>query len=89
VETGPYAGSFKDLAIERNVIDSCLEYISIRAPSMKPPFGQDSEEWKDMASKPALKYVLRLLAGFATGHSASQVWPKLKLYRVWIDVKQL
>jgi hypothetical protein len=74
VETGPYAGTFKDLAVERKLTETCVEYISIRAPTMIPPLGRpDSDEWKEMASKPALKYVLRLLAGFATGHSACQV----------------
>ena len=55
--------------MERSTLEKCLHYLRTRAPNFKPPLGRpDSDEWKEMASKPALKYVLRLLAGFASNH---------------------
>lgn len=73
IQSGPIGATFKDLAIERKVIENCVNYVKKRAPYMKPPLGRpDSEEWKEMVTKPALKYVLRLLAGLATDHVACQ-----------------
>lgn len=73
IHSGPPGATFKDLAIERNVIEYCVIYIKQRAPHMKPPLGRpDADEWKEMVSKPALKYVLRLLAGLATDHVPCQ-----------------
>ncbi|ODM96234.1 E3 ubiquitin-protein ligase UBR4, partial [Orchesella cincta] len=73
IQSGSIGATFKDLAIERNVIEHCLTYIKKRAPYLKAPLGRpDSEEWKEMVSKPALKYVLRLLAGLASDHVPCQ-----------------
>ena len=75
IQGGPFGATFKDLAIERQAVELCLEYVRLLAPSLKPPMGRpDSDEWKEMVSKPSLKYVLRLLAGFASNHAPTQVW---------------
>jgi len=44
------------------MLQRCLDYILSRSAA----------QWKEMASKPALKFVLRLFGGFATNHAPSQ-----------------
>ena len=47
----------------------------------------DSDEWKEMVSaKPSLKYVLRLLAGFASNHAPTQVRIKLSTIVYFVHV---
>lgn len=56
IPVGPFGRSFKDLSLERRVIEGCLDYIRHRAPALDPPLGRpDSDEWKEMVTKPALK----------------------------------
>ena len=56
----------------------CRVFISVVSQSLYKKTGMvtfrtDSEDWKDFISKPALPYVLRVLAGLSKGHEKTAV----------------
>uniref|UniRef100_T1IY63 UBR-type domain-containing protein n=1 Tax=Strigamia maritima TaxID=126957 RepID=T1IY63_STRMM len=73
IERNPNGNQLKDLILREGIIGDALEYIQMHAPPIRSALLIDSDEWKEFISKPALKFVLRMLSGLCTGHEASQV----------------
>ena len=65
IERNANGARFKDLIIEDGIVASALEYLVLHAPTMKSSLLATSEEWKEFTSRPALKYVLRILTGIS------------------------
>ncbi|XP_022919909.2 E3 ubiquitin-protein ligase UBR4 isoform X2 [Onthophagus taurus] len=66
--------TLKDYIISMGVINDALEYITMHAPCVKPTLLRtDSDELKEFISKPALKYILRILTGMANCHQNTQM----------------
>ena len=63
IERNANGARLKDLIIEEGIVSSALEYLILHAPTMKSSLLATSEEWKEFTSRPALKYVLRILTG--------------------------
>ncbi|XP_013777424.1 E3 ubiquitin-protein ligase UBR4-like isoform X2 [Limulus polyphemus] len=64
----------KDLMLGRGIVQDALEYLTVHAPPVKTALLVASDDWKEFTSKPALKYVLRLLTGLSAGHVNTQLW---------------
>lgn len=63
IETNKNGDRLKDRLIEEKFVLSAVDYLVRNAPPMKNFLLLNSEEWKEFTSKPALKYVLRMLTG--------------------------
>ena len=65
----------KDTMNKMGIIEKCLAFLTTGAPSIETMFTikPDDPFWKEYVSKPALKYVLRALAGLASKHSSTQM----------------
>ncbi|RWS17081.1 E3 ubiquitin-protein ligase UBR4-like protein [Dinothrombium tinctorium] len=63
----------KDFILENRVVADALEYLTIHSPPVKSALLATSDEWKEFTQRPALKYVLRILTGLASGHEATQM----------------
>ncbi|UYV64027.1 UBR4, partial [Cordylochernes scorpioides] len=80
IDQGPHGAALKNLFVERSITTEALQYLTAHAPPVKIVLGcarsamlGASEEWKEFTSKPALKYVLRLLTGLSQGHAKTQL----------------
>jgi E3 ubiquitin-protein ligase UBR4 len=62
IERNDNGSRLKEVIIEDGIVASALEYLALHAPTMKSSL-LVGEEWKDLSSRPALKYVLRILTG--------------------------
>lgn len=63
----------KDYIMSEGIFSSSLDYLKTEAPPLRSSLLANSEEWKNFTSRPALKYVLRFLAGLSRGHVSSQL----------------
>ena len=63
IERNKTGNRMKDLLIEEGFVPTTIEYLVRNAPPMKNFLLINNEEWKDFTSRPALKYVLRMLTG--------------------------
>lgn len=63
IERNDNGSRLKEVIIEDGIVASALEYLVLHAPTMKSSLLATSEEWKEFTSRPALKYVLRILTG--------------------------
>lgn len=74
IERNAIGNTLKDYIISMGIVKDAFEYITVRAPCLKPTLLRtDSDELKDYISKPALKYILRFLTGLATDHEPTQL----------------
>ncbi|XP_066493904.1 E3 ubiquitin-protein ligase UBR4 [Tiliqua scincoides] len=60
----------KDLILQKGITQNALDYMKKHIPTAK---NLDADVWKKFLSRPALPFILRLLRGLATQHSATQV----------------
>ncbi|KFM56803.1 E3 ubiquitin-protein ligase UBR4, partial [Stegodyphus mimosarum] len=72
IECNVNGNQLKDLLVEKHIVQDALEYITAHAPPIKSALLGASDEWKEFTSKPALKYVLKLLTGLSQGHETTQ-----------------
>ncbi|XP_054157835.1 E3 ubiquitin-protein ligase UBR4-like [Oppia nitens] len=73
IENNANGARLKQLIIEDGIVASALEYLLLHAPTLKTSLLGTSEEWKEFTSRPALKYVLRILTGLSHGHESTQL----------------
>ncbi|CAG2184032.1 unnamed protein product, partial [Oppiella nova] len=73
IERNANGARLKEVIIEDGIVASALEYLVLHAPTMKSSLLATSEEWKEFTSRPALKYVLRILTGLSHGHENTQL----------------
>ncbi|GIY36069.1 e3 ubiquitin-protein ligase UBR4 [Caerostris darwini] len=72
IECNFNGNQLKDLLVEKHVVQDALEYITAHAPPIKSALLWASDEWREFTSKPALKYVLKLLTGLSQNHETTQ-----------------
>ncbi|CAH1990557.1 unnamed protein product [Acanthoscelides obtectus] len=73
IEKNAIGSTLKDYIISLGIVKNALDYITCHAPCVKPTLLRtDSDELKDFISKPALKYILRMLTGLAHSHENTQ-----------------
>ncbi|XP_054720473.1 E3 ubiquitin-protein ligase UBR4-like [Uloborus diversus] len=72
IECNDNGNRLKDLLVEKHIVQDALEYITAHAPPIKSALLGASDEWKEFTSKPALKYVLKLLTGLSQNHEKTQ-----------------
>ncbi|XP_042908898.2 E3 ubiquitin-protein ligase UBR4 [Parasteatoda tepidariorum] len=72
IECNVNGNQLKDLLVEKHIVQDALEYITAHAPPIKSALLGASDEWKEFTSKPALKYVLKLLTGLSQDHEKTQ-----------------
>jgi len=65
----PGGKHLKDIMYGRDLPRQAIDYLRAKTPSDK---NYASDEWKDLLEKPVLPFVLRILAGLATGHPECQ-----------------
>jgi E3 ubiquitin-protein ligase UBR4 len=65
----PGGKHLKDIMYGRNLPRQAIDYLRAKTPSDK---NYASDEWKDLLEKPVLPFILRILAGLATGHPECQ-----------------
>lgn len=65
----PGGKHLKDLMFKRGLPQQSVDYLRDNTPGDK---NYDSDEWKNLLSKPVLPFVLRILAGLCRGHSDCQ-----------------
>lgn len=74
IEKNAIGNTLKDYIISLGIVRDALDYITLHAPCVKPTLLRtDSDELKEFISKPALKYILRILTGLAHSHENTQV----------------
>ncbi|KAK9707806.1 E3 ubiquitin-protein ligase UBR4 [Popillia japonica] len=74
IDRNVIGNTLKDYVINLGIISDALEYITVHAPCVKPTLLRtDSDELKEFISKPALKYILRVLTGMAYCHENTQM----------------
>lgn len=74
IERNEIGNTLKDYIISLGIVRDALDYIALHAPCVKPTLLRtDSDELKEFISKPALKYILRILTGLAHSHENTQV----------------
>lgn len=73
IEHNENGNQLKDYIVSEGIVTSSLEYLTSKAPPLRSLLLATSEEWKNFTSRPALKYVLRLLAGQSEAHAVSQM----------------
>lgn len=87
IERNAIGNTLKDYIISLGIVKDALNYITLHAPCVKPTLLRtDSDELKEFISKPALKYILRILTGLAHSHENTQVCTLL--YYVFICFHQ-
>lgn len=75
IEKNAIGNTLKDYIVSLGIVRDALEYITVRAPCVKPTLLRtDSDELKEFISKPALKYILRILTGLAYNNENVQVF---------------
>ena len=65
VERNANGARLKEVIIEDGIVASALEYLVLHAPTMKSSLLTTSEERIEFTSRPALKYVFRILTGLS------------------------
>lgn len=65
----PGGKHLKDLMFKRGLPQQSVDYLRDNTPGDK---NYDSDEWKNLLSKPVLPFILRILAGLCRGHSDCQ-----------------
>ncbi|XP_077505275.1 E3 ubiquitin-protein ligase-like protein poe isoform X4 [Amblyomma americanum] len=73
IERNDNGNRLKDLLITRGIVEGAIQYLLVYAPPAKNSLLSASENWKEFTSKPALKYVLRILTGLSRGHEKTQI----------------
>lgn len=73
IERNENGNQLKDLIVRERIVANAMKYLTTHAPPMKSSLLATSEEWKEFTSRPALKYVLRILGGLSQGHTATQI----------------
>ncbi|XP_014236597.1 protein purity of essence isoform X3 [Trichogramma pretiosum] len=74
IERNAIGNTLKDHMMEMGIVKDAFEYITFHAPCVKPTLLRtDSDELKEFISKPALKYILRILTGLASDHEPIQL----------------
>lgn len=74
IERNAIGNTLKDYIISLGIVNDALDYIKRHAPCVKPTLLRtDSDELKEFISKPALKYILRILTGLAHSHENTQL----------------
>ncbi|KAH8034573.1 hypothetical protein HPB51_025771 [Rhipicephalus microplus] len=73
IEPNDNGNRLKDLLVARGIVEGAIQYLLVYAPPAKSSLLSASENWKEFTSKPALKYVLRILTGLSRGHEKTQV----------------
>ncbi|OTF73004.1 hypothetical protein BLA29_001157, partial [Euroglyphus maynei] len=73
IERNHNGARLKDRMIEERFVSMAIEYLVRNAPPMKSFVLLNSEEWKEFTSRPALKYVLKMLTGMCRGHERTQM----------------
>lgn len=73
IEPNHNGARLKDLMIKEGFVALANNYLVRNAPEMKSFVQLNSEEWKEFASRPALKYVLKMLTGMGCGHEPTQL----------------
>lgn len=73
IEPNENGNQLKDFLVSETIVSNCTKYLNTYAPPLKSSLLATSEEWKRFTSKPALKYVLRILGGLSRSHAATQV----------------
>eukprot|EP00095_Tigriopus_kingsejongensis_P009320 maker-scaffold486_size158769-snap-gene-0.26 protein:Tk09320 transcript:maker-scaffold486_size158769-snap-gene-0.26-mRNA-1 annotation:"e3 ubiquitin-protein ligase ubr4" len=75
IERNNIGNTLKDCMIALDILGKFVAYINTHAP---PPSAmmaktENAPLWKDLVSKPSLKFVLRAMAGLALEHEPSQI----------------
>lgn len=73
IERNENGNQLKDFIVSERVIANSMKYLTTHAPPLKSSLLATSEEWKEFTSRPALKYVLRILGGLSQGHVSTQI----------------
>ncbi|XP_042144242.1 E3 ubiquitin-protein ligase UBR4-like isoform X1 [Ixodes scapularis] len=73
IERNDNGNRLKQLLVSRGIVQSAIRYLLVYAPPAKSSLLSASENWKEFTSKPALKYVLRILTGLSRGHETTQL----------------
>ena len=74
IETNCMGNQLKDMFVEAGVVERALAYLQQHAPpGKKALLNTNDEQWKSFLARPALNYVLRVLAGLATKHEPTQL----------------
>ncbi|XP_066149479.1 E3 ubiquitin-protein ligase UBR4 isoform X2 [Euwallacea fornicatus] len=74
IERNAIGNTLKDYILKFDIVKNALKYIARHAPCVKPTLLRtDSDELKRFISKPALKYILRILTGLAHSHENTQL----------------
>lgn len=73
IERNENGSQLKDFIVSEKIVADSMKYLTSNAPPLKSSLLATSEEWKDFTSRPALKYVLRILGGLSQGHASTQV----------------
>lgn len=73
IEKNDNGNQLKDFIISEKIVTKSIQYLTTQAPPLKSSLLATSEEWKDFTTRPALKYVLRILGGLSQHHASTQV----------------
>jgi E3 ubiquitin-protein ligase UBR4 len=73
IEKNDNGNQLKDFIISEKIVTKSIQYLTSHAPPLKSSLLATSEEWKDFTTRPALKYVLRILGGLSQHHASTQV----------------
>jgi len=73
VESNHNGNLLKDFIVSENIVKDSMRYLTTHAPPLRSSLLAVSEEWKEFTSRPALRYVLRILRGLSQGHTSTQV----------------
>lgn len=73
IERNENGNQLKDFIVSERIVEKSMNYLTSYAPPLKSSLLATSEEWRDFTSRPALKYVLRILGGLSQGHASTQV----------------
>uniref|UniRef100_A0A2R5LN58 Putative e3 ubiquitin-protein ligase ubr4 n=1 Tax=Ornithodoros turicata TaxID=34597 RepID=A0A2R5LN58_9ACAR len=73
IERNDNGNRLKELMVAQGIVQDAVQYLLIHAPPAKSSLLGTAENWKEFTSKPALKYVLRILTGLSRGHETTQI----------------
>ncbi|XP_077538894.1 E3 ubiquitin-protein ligase-like protein poe isoform X3 [Haemaphysalis longicornis] len=73
IERNDNGNRLKNLLVARGIVQAAIRYLLVYSPPAKSSLLSASENWKEFTSKPALKYVLRILTGLSRGHEMTQL----------------
>ncbi|XP_041369615.1 E3 ubiquitin-protein ligase UBR4-like [Gigantopelta aegis] len=72
IESNANGIRLKNVILEHGIVQKSVDYILTHSPPIKTLLATDSEVWKEFIGKPSLTFVLRLLTGLCTKHTATQ-----------------